>query len=169
MRRRRPDREVAVRDAAPGERWQHGAEPEVVAAGRQQVARPVLALRRSGKVGDAEVAAAERYYADYALALCGARDMERIGAGGGVQAFFAATVDAVTRYREAAQAIGPRGDALLRLVVVEEMSCTALGARLGTNHHDAGGRVATVLEVLADHYAAVDRKRSAPVTIAMAA
>jgi hypothetical protein len=127
-------------------------------AGRQQVARPVLALRDSGKIGDAEVTAAERFYRDFALAMFGARDSERAGGGGGQQGFSAAVLDAMTGYRRAAQAIGIRSDALLRLVVVEEMSCRALAERMKTTHDHVSGRIAQVLEVLADHYARADKR-----------
>ena len=157
-----PDAPSLIRDAAPPERWNHGVAPEVVDTGRQQVSRPVAALKASGKIDDAEAAAAERYYRDFTLALCGARDVDKVGTGGGQAGFSAAVIDAMTGYREASQAVGQRADALLRLVVVEEMSCRSLAERMGVGVEHMSGKVATVLEALADHYAAADKRRRGP-------
>lgn len=138
---------------APRERWQHGAEPVPTAAGGQQVARPVLALQRSGKIGPGEVAAAERLYSDYALGVCGARDSGRTGGGGGVQEFSASMLDAMTRYRRARDAVGHRAEEVLRAVVVDETSLKALAAAAGVRTDYVCGMVVAALQSLADHYA----------------
>ena len=155
-RRKRVVGEISV--GAPSRRWAHGTEFEVTPGGRQQIAPPVAALRRSGKLGDAEVTAAERFYRDYAL-VNGSRDPDRVGGGGGQQGFSAMVLDAQTRYRQAVRTLGPRASSLLHLVVIEEMSCRAISARMGSNHEDVGSRVAAALEVLAAHYETVDRAK----------
>ena len=146
------------RDAAPAERWQHGTVAEVI-EGRQQIARPVLALRKSGRIGDAEVEAAGRFYRDYALGMFGARDAMASGSGGGAQGFSAAMIDALTGYRAACQALGNYHTDLLRVVVVEECSLTAFAGRSARHRERAAQSVAEALKALADHYAKVDGAR----------
>ena len=146
------------RDAAPAERWQHGTDAEVV-EGRQQIARPVLALRKSGRIGDAEVEAAGRFYRDYALGMHGARDSTASGSGGGAQGFSAAMIDALTGYRAACQALGNYHTDLLRVVVVEECSISSTAGRSARERERAAQRVAEALKALADHYANADGAR----------
>jgi hypothetical protein len=63
-------------ERATDERGRHGADL-IVKDGVQRVCTGVMALRSSGKVGDAEVVASERWYRDFALAIHGAKDADR--------------------------------------------------------------------------------------------
>ena len=146
----------APRDTAPAQRWQHGVEAEVI-DGRQQVARPVAALRKSGRIGDAEVEAAARFYRDYALGMCGARDAERAGGGGGQAGFAAAVIDAMGAYQDVRRALGRRDFDYAVGLVVEERSLRALaGGRGGRMAMRVAGLAGDALRALADHYAKVD-------------
>jgi hypothetical protein len=141
-------------DTAPPERWRHGADPEMEGGLRQRVSRPVLALQRSGRIGQAEVTAADRFYTDYALGMCQARDPERSGGAGGQQGFSAAVIDAMTGYRQAVQALGLFRSAVLHDLVIEETSISTMaGADGGRVWTDTRNEVALILQALADHYA----------------
>jgi hypothetical protein len=153
MIKRRDKSAPLPRDSAPAERWGHGTDVEVTAIGREQIARPVAALLRSGKIGQAEATAAERYYADFALGVCGARDTARVGRGGGSDGITGAQIAAMESYRRAAAAIGRRADALLRELVIEETSLRAMAkARGHASTHFVCGMVVFALSILADHY-----------------
>jgi hypothetical protein len=54
-------------ETAPPERWQHGSTFEIGNDGVQRVQRPADVLKRRGKISDADLASAERYYVDYAI------------------------------------------------------------------------------------------------------
>lgn len=112
----------------------------------------VMALRQSGKIGPAEVIAAERWYRDYAFGLCGARESGASGSGGGSDGFSAARVDAITRYNRAKAALGTAGDALLRAFVADGVSLTRTAELANMNPHNLSGMVALVLIQLAEHY-----------------
>jgi len=170
MRRRRVAVPVPVVIAArpvlaPGERWQHGQEraaatrllvPELVANG-------VWALREGDDIGDPEVVAAERFRADYTFGVEGVRD-PIAGRCGGHDPHDAqiARSEAITRYREITDAIGPRLSAWLVSLVVMDWSFAAmqraympgpLGARI-----EMRGRCTTVLILLSRMYAAIDKR-----------
>lgn len=145
------------RDAqhAPAERWRHGSDAETSDTGAQQVARPVARLRKLGKIGDAEVVAADRFYRDAAFAM-GARDGQKTGTGGGQAGFSAAQIDAITRYRQAANALSLDQFWLLLRVVVEEVSIYALAGAAGRPHGRVQAAAAAALKALSAHYAAID-------------
>ena len=121
---------------APVYRWQRGTEPEEASIeknGRriQRLFSGLLQLRKSGAITDAEVAAAIRWRSDYELAVEGARDPEVSGTGSGDPgAFMAATVDITTKYRQACQAVGARGDQLLRAYVAQGLSIIEMSRRI---------------------------------------
>ena len=158
---------------APRERWQRGAEAEIEETEggvRVQRASTGLAqLRRSGVIGDAEVAAAIRWRRDYELGVHGARDPAASGSGsGGVTMWMAARVDISTRYRQACQAVGMLGDMLLRQYVAEGLSLREMARQIVAARRGAEGpsevrtrlrlseQLADTLRTLAEHYAAVD-------------
>ena len=157
-RHHRPRDEAVAQDSAPPERWQHGAAYGAT-YGVQHVASPVMALRKSGKIGDAAVLAADRYYRDYAFAA-GARDPEATGSGGGVDGYSIAQIMAIGAYRDAAQAVGIISNGILMAVVVMEISlATMAGGRSGAARARVTGDVVKALTALADHYAEKDGSR----------
>ena len=81
----------------------------------RRVRSGVRRLFQDGKITSAEMAACERWASDYGLGVHGASDPMRRGSScrGDVHSFRVACLDAATRNREAAGAIGERGDMLL--------------------------------------------------------
>ena len=159
---------------APRERWQRGCEPEQVALvpgspRRTQIVHDAVRdLEKSGRITGAHVAAAARWTRDYEWSLRGSyvdpatASIRGSGGNSGSEMRLAAGVDASTRYRESAQAVGIVGDSVLRAVCADGCSLRELGRRRGLAD---GGRAsmrvadefAALLEVLADHYQRCDR------------
>ena len=81
----------------------------------------VRRLFQDGRISGAEMAACERWSADYGLGVWGASDPQRRGSScrGDIYSFRVACLDAATRHREAAQAVGAHGDYLLNAFVFE--------------------------------------------------
>lgn len=129
--------------------------------GAWRIPSAVAALRRSGKIGDAEVQAADRFAADYAFGIVGARISDPnhtrgTHAPGGVEtAAMVARLDAATRYREAREALG-RGAWLLHAICTDELTIRQCSVILMVREHAASERAATLFGVLADHYARKD-------------
>lgn len=119
-------------------------------------------LLDAGKIGMAEVNAANRWRSDYELGEHGARDPEKSGSGGGVDGYNISAIDALTRYRSACRAIGMIGDCLLRAFVSDGLSFRAMAAKLGRDNRDLSAQTALVLEILAEHYADVDSNKAPP-------
>lgn len=128
-----------------------GTEPSLAGKG-------VVALRRSGKIGDAEVLTAERWLRDYTLGVHGYFDSEPGRAAGGGDAHTAgfARAKAADAYRSAAQAVGRFGDSVLRSLVANDLSVSALGHVLNLHNSVAEGVAVTVLRRLSEHYSASD-------------
>jgi hypothetical protein len=146
------------RDHAPEERWQHGAD-RAETNGTQHVASTIAALRRSNKIGDAEVVAAGRFYADFAFAS-GARDPEKGGSGGGADGYSAAQIDAITHWNAAVYAIGAFNAVKVEQVVIFEISIRSLaGGKGGRDHGKETAKVCNALKTLSDHYAKLDGSR----------
>jgi hypothetical protein len=155
---------------APVFRWQRGTEPEEAPVsgsnGRriQRLATGLMQLRNAGTIGDSEVAAAIRWRGDFEFAVEGARDPDMSGTGGGgVEEFLAATVDTVTKYRQACQAVGARGDQLLRSYVADGLSIVEISRRVSGNGRPSGSwqyriskELSDTLFKLSDHYNNVD-------------
>ena len=130
---------------APAQRWQRGAEAEfdtlgdVPKSGRdlrprvQRMSTGLRQLERSGKLDGADIAAAVRWRQTYELVVHGAKDPAAGGnsGSGGVPMWTAAIVDLATEHREATQAVGPQGAALLLAFVAEGMSLRAIAEAQG--------------------------------------
>ncbi len=165
-----PRRITYAADNRPtGERLAHGVEIMVGPLShddRRAVLRihsGLAHLLEAGKVGVAEVVAANRWRRDYELGAHGAHDPECTGTGsGGVDAHLISAIDALTRYRWAARAVGSAGDALLRAFVSDGLSFRAIGARLGKDNRDLSAQTAFTLGMLVEHYAEVDADRDPP-------
>lgn len=116
----------------------------------------VTALRRSGKIGDAEVLAAERWLRDYSLGVHGYFDSEPGRASGGGDAHTAgfARAKAADAYRSAAQAVGRYLNDVLLSLVAGELGTRALGRIWDVNDQVACGIAVAALKRLSDHYTA---------------
>ena len=98
----------------------------------RRVRSGVRRLFQDGRISGAELAACERWAADYGLGVHGASDPQRRGSScrGDIHSFRVACLDAATRHREAAKAIGPRGDYLLTAFVFEGRGLAAVARML---------------------------------------
>ena len=159
---------------APAHRWQRGCEPEEVALvpgsprRTQRIHDAVKALEKSGRIGGVHVTAADRWVRDFEWTMRSSyvdpvtASIRGGGGNSGPELRLAAGVDASTRYREAAQAVGVVGDVVLRAVLGDGCSLRGL-ARLrglpegGRSNSRIADELAGVLETLADHYDRADR------------
>ena len=169
----------AETDPPPGpeptrERRRHGQELEfgdVIsddgAKGRAfRVASSLYLLHRSRKIGGAEVAAAERWYRDWITGIEGARDPDQARSSGADQhSAMLARVAAATRCRAIRAALGLCGEIRLRLLMVEQLSFTAMARQLAARGEEPIDRNAMsaqtqfLLRQLAERYAAMDADR----------
>ncbi len=150
-----PDRPIR----APAERWRHGSDFEGLAY-QQRIADGGAALFRNGKIGGAEVAAADRWYQDYALGVEGVFDAPGRGAGGGdAHTAMFARAAAKLAWRGACEAVGAYGSTMLRLLIVEGKTLAAVGREAGIHNSEATGAVVAAIRRLTEHYAAVDQGR----------
>ena len=167
---------------APAHRWQRGAEAELDTLGappkagrdlRPRVQRMSTGLRqleRSGKLDGADIASAVRWRQTYELVVHGAKDPAAGGnsGSGGVPMWLAAIVDLATEHREATQAVGPQGAALLLAFVAEGMSLRAIAE--GRGHAASGSsclrvrlseQLVEAIKGLTEHYAAAQARARA--------
>jgi hypothetical protein len=129
--------------------------------GRQQVGRPVVALRAKGSISDGEVVAATRYYDDYAFGVHGADIATRAGSGGGVDGYSIAQIEALGRYLDVMRGLGPLTAAILDTFVIHEKTIRAMAGPSGARQKQLSTIVVTALKDLADHYDRVDNARPA--------
>lgn len=115
----------------------------------------VRSLRKSGKISDADVASANRWYQDYALGVHGVFDSEpsgfRTGGGDAHTAQFA-RAKGLQAFREACLAVGQHGTEILTRFVVNGSTLAALGKELGIHNSEATGQVSATLRRLTEHY-----------------
>lgn len=142
---------------APSQRWQHGTLPETGDTGGQAVQRPVALLRRAGRIGDAEVAAADRYYRDYAI---GWED---------TQGEHSPSDDPYTAYFGARAAVGFPGRHLLAFAVLQDVSVGAMAAFYALPVKRIQNLLVSSLDTLTAYYATLDGGRPAPETAIRAA
>ena len=134
----------------------------------QRLCGPLAALHRAGDIENSHVAAADRWYRDYVLGVEGARDPDtaRSGKARDFHAGMLARVAACTRYRAVRKALGFCTEVRLRLLLVDELSFSAIAEKLMPR--DINGRkkvaaqMAFVLEQLAEHYDAHDNNGRQP-------
>ena len=119
------------------------------------------ALLASGKIGGAELLAANRWYEAFALAEHGAFDVDKAGAGGTVKLYpQERQVAAVTSYRMAKEALGQAGDRRMRAILGDGLTMAALARRMSQNPHVMSGRVIADLIRLVEHYTGLEGRRS---------
>ena len=142
---------------------------------RTSLRGPALAVRRvvgavglmwkKGEIEDAEHAAAERWYRDYATGVLGGRDPKEGRCTGGADAHDVqiARLSATTRSIAARRVIGFCGEVRMKAVMVDELTFVAAASRLMPGK--SGGerlikaQVELILKQLVEHYGAVDRAR----------
>lgn len=150
------------------------ATPERLAKGQdvrlqQNVQRMVGALATllpDDAVEQARSAAAERWYRDYVMGVVGARDPEarQSGRAPDIHAAMLARAAAIGRCRIVREGLGLCSELRLKLLLVDELSFSAIAAVLFPG--DANGRkkvaaqMSFLLEQLAEQYASIDRRRT---------
>ena len=109
----------------------------------------------------ADIAAAVRWRQTYELVIFGAKDPAAGGnsGSGGVPMWMAAIVDLATEHREATQAVGPQGAALLMAFIAEGLSLRAISEAMG--HASSGSsclrvrlseQLVDAIKALTEHY-----------------
>ena len=151
-----------LENRATPERLRKGSDFRVL-DGMQRLCGPISALHRSGEIDDSHVAAADRWYRDYVLGVVGARDPDsaRSGKVGDYHAGMLSRVAACTRYRGVRDALGLCTEVRLRLLLLDELSFSAIAERLMPKDVNGRKKVAAqmvfLLEQLAEHYDALDK------------
>ena len=162
---------------APRERWQHGSDYDVVELSGHVVARRVQrasgaveALRRSNRIGDAEVGAAGRWVADFERSMrssyvdpAAAGIRAPGGNNAGPEMRWLAGIDAATRCQQVRAAIGAHAEA--RLIAYCHFgrslrSCVMAetGGVGGAAMNRAATEFADILKTLVAHYVEADRQ-----------
>ena len=136
-----------------------------VSAGVQRITGPLLALLRAGDIEGHHVAAADRWYRDYVLGVEGARDPEATSTGRApdVHAGMLSRVAACTRHRNVSEALGLCAEVRLKLLLIEELSFSAMASKLMPKDVNGRKKIAAqmifLLEQLAEHFAKLDNGR----------
>ena len=149
---------------APPERLQKGSEFRI-SRNVQHICGPLQAMRRSGDIDDCHVAAANRWYRDYVLGVEGARDPEafRSGKAGDAHTGMLARLAACERHSQVQRALGLCAELRLRLMLVDELSFSAMADKLMHNEVNGRKKVAAqmtfLLEQLVEHYRLLDQRR----------
>ena len=119
------------------------------------------ALLTSGRIGSAELLAANRWYEALAMAEHGAFDAEKAGGSSRTKLYAQERqLAAMTSYREAREATGKAGDERLRLILSDGLSMVALAERLQQDRKMVAGMVVADLMRLAEHYTETDQARA---------
>ena len=132
--------------------------------GTQRLCGPIVALQRSGEIDGSHVSAAERWYRDYVLGVEGVKDPEarRTGKAPDIHAGMLSRVAACERHRGVRNALGFCAEVRLRLMLLDELSFSAMAERLmpkdGNGRKKVAAQMAFLLEQLAEHYQAVDQR-----------
>ena len=130
----------------------------------QRVVGALAVLARSGDIDQAQSSAAERWYRDYVMGVVGARDPEagRSGRAPDIHASMLARSAAIGRCRMVRSGLGLCGEVRLKLLLIDELSFSAIAAKLLPN--DVNGRkkiaaqIALLLEQLSELYVTLDRR-----------
>ena len=152
-------------ERAPRERLGKGQEIRVKDE-VQQVVNGLATLAKSGEIDQAQSSAAERWYRDYVMGVVGARDPEtrRSGRAPDIHAAMLARTAAIGRCRTVRQGLGLCGEVRLKLLLIDELSFSAIATKLLPG--DVNGRkkiaaqMSLLLEQLAELYAKLDLQRT---------
>ena len=152
-------------ERAPKERLGKGQEVRIRDE-VQQIVTGLTTLARSGDIDQAQSSAAERWYRDYVMGVVGARDPEarRSGKAPDVHASMLARTAAIGRCRAVRQGLGLCSEIRLKLLLVDELSFSAMAAKLLPGDVNGRKKIAAqmsfLLEQLAELYAELDRQRT---------
>ena len=118
------------------------------------------ALLASGRIGSAELLAANRWYQAFAMAEHGVFDSDRAAQGSGAKLYSQERqLAATTSYRLARDALGKTGDERMRAILSEGLSVAALATRLKQDRRVMAGMVVADLMRLVDHYTGLNESR----------
>ena len=115
----------------------------------------VLAAANPARWTPERVAAGRRYYALWAACQCSGRPlvpMRVTGSAATADGAAVAGVDAVTRFREASEAVSVRAYGAIALVVIEGASLRDVATALGVSQATASADLLTGLDCLAAHF-----------------
>ncbi len=152
-------------ERAPRERLGKGQEVRVKDE-VQQIVTGLTTLARNGDIDQAQSSAAERWYRDYVLGVVGARDPEarRSGKAPDVHAAMLARTAAVGRCRAVRQGLGLCGEIRLKLLLIDELSFSAIASTLLPGDVNGRKKIAAqmsfLLEQLAELYVELDLQRT---------
>ena len=160
---------VCVPDAYHAER----APPERLTKGQdvrlqdnvQRMVGALATLLPEGGVEQARAAAAERWYRDYVMGVVGARDPEvrPSGRAPDIHAAMLARAAAIGRCRAVREGLGLCSELRLKLLLVDELSFSAIAAMLLPGDTNGRRKIAAqmsfLLEQLAEQYGSIDRRR----------
>ena len=138
-----------------------GAEAERLLPALGQRERATLgSLAACGRIGSAELIAANRWTRLYLAAVQGVFERERATASTGPRLLAAEALVAVTaQNRKACAALGTAGTRRMVLLLAEGRSMANLAAEIGRNPAVASGMVEADLCRLAEHYTETDAAR----------
>lgn len=131
----------------------------------QQVVGGLATLERSGELNQAQSASAERWYRDYVMGVIGARDPDQRSSGKApdIHASMLARTAAVTRCRAVREGLGMCGELRLKLFLVDELTFSAIAARLlpsdGNGRKKIAAQLSFLLEQLTELYGRLDGLR----------
>ncbi len=152
-------------ERAPKERLGKGQEVRI-RDDVQQIVTGLTTLAKCGEIDQAQSSAAERWYRDYVMGVMGARDPEARSSGKApdVHASMLARTAAIGRCRAVRQGLGLCGEIRLKLLLVDELSFSAIAAKLLPGDVNGRKKIAAqmsfLLEQLAELYAELDRQRT---------
>ncbi|WP_419729540.1 hypothetical protein [Lichenicola sp.] len=146
------------------------ATPERLAKGQdarvqdnvQRMVGALAALLPNGAVEPVRAAAAERWYRDYVMGVVGARDPEasRSGRAPDIHAAMLARSAAIGRCRAVREGLGLCSELRLKLLLVDELSFSAIAAILlpgdSSGRKKIAAQMSFLLEQLAEQYASID-------------
>ncbi len=170
--------EPETEPAGPARRTLRHIAPETIDNGPTPERRSKMAARgRDGRaiglvdlmyrrlqIGDAEVAAANRWHRDYVTGIIGAVDPEegRTSTGADAHDVQLSRIAAVARCRAVRMALGFCAEVRLNMLLVEEMSYAAMAQRLFPAQPSGEPRIKAelvfLLGQLVEHYLEADRK-----------
>ncbi len=130
----------------------------------QHIVGSLAVLAKNGDIDQSQSSAAERWYRDYVMGVVGARDPEarRSGKAPDLHASMLARTAAVGRCRIVRGGLGLCGEIRLKLLLIDELSFSAIAAKLFPGDINGRKKVAAqisfLLEQLAELYMSVDRR-----------
>ncbi|MCQ8277776.1 hypothetical protein NFI95_04875 [Acetobacteraceae bacterium KSS8] len=134
----------------------------------QRVVGGLTTLNKTGDINQEQLDAAERWYRDYVMGVIGARDPERRSSGKApdLHAAMLSRTSAVGRCRFVRDSLGLCGEIRLKLLLIDELSFSAIAAQLLPGDVNGRKKIAAqmvfLLEQLAEIYARFDKRRAMP-------